>query len=568
LDSESKRQFNKNLKTLIDKSVQTLKGYLKGIICYDDSIIANREEVKYWKNRIYYIAAAFLLVLGAPLMFFGAYVFYQTGELLNAVLEASFYLISALVISSKKIGYSAKKYFIIYNLYLISIFLLITTGNQGAGMVCVVFSLVLSGCLLEKKQIAFYIHSNFLIFAIITVCLYTGSFDNFPIVNYKPVWMINSLTVQACGIVLLGLMNKINTGLERQAQRIKNMNQHDSLTGLFNRSYFEAEEKRLDSSDQLPLSIIVGDVNGLKIINDSFGHTEGDKLLITIADNLKKCIRKSDIVARISGDEFNILLPKTSNEEALKVIERINAECDEYNKNVIGDLYHISISLGTATKTISKEPLEDVQKVAEDYMYKRKLLEGRSFHSSIISSMKTALFVKSYETEQHARRLIDLTKKMGKAIGLTKQQIDELELFSTLHDIGKIGIDNQILNKPSSLSAEEWIIVRKHSEIGYRIAMSSPELMSIAYFILTHHERFDGSGYPQGLAGENIPLLSRILAVADAYDAMMEDRPYRKGIPKRMAIDEIIRNAGTQFDPKLVKIFIGIIEEMECSDHR
>jgi HD-GYP domain-containing protein (c-di-GMP phosphodiesterase class II) len=157
---------------------------------------------------------------------------------------------------------------------------------------------------------------------------------------------------------------------------------------------------------------------------------------------------------------------------------------------------------------------------------------------------------------------------MGKAIGLTKQQIDELELFSTLHDIGKIGIDNQILNKPSSLSAEEWIIVRKHSEIGYRIAMSSPELMSIAYFILTHHERFDGSGYPQGLAGENIPLLSRILAVADAYDAMMEDRPYRKGIPKRMAIDEIIRNAGTQFDPKLVKIFIGIIEEMECSDHR
>lgn len=561
MKSDQLYQFYKSLKDTTDKLLQKMKGFVKGFISDDVSFIASREEAKYWKNRIYYITAGIMLVFGGPLMFLGAYVFLRTGKPLEAGLELSFYLISVVVLSNKRLKYKIKKLYIVYALYQVSIFLLGSAGNLGAGMVCVVFTLVLSGCLLERNQIIFFIMTNILVFVLLTICLYTGWFDAFAIATYKPVWMINVLTVQTCGIILLVLMYKIYTGLERQAQKIKNLNRHDTLTGLYNRAFFEAEQKRLDKPEYLPLSIIVGDINGLKIINDSLGHAEGDKLLITIANMIKACTRSTDIVARISGDEFNILLPRTDYEEAQEIISRIHSECDSYNKNVASDLYHISISLGAATKIVEKESLDIVQKIAEDFMYKRKLLEGRSFHSSIISSMKMALFEKSYETEQHAMRLIHLTREVGRAIGLSKSQFDELELFSTLHDIGKIGIDSQILNKPSGLTDGEWVKMRKHSEIGYRIAMASPELMSIAYYILTHHEHWDGNGYPQGLAGDNIPLLSRILSLADAYDAMTEDRPYRKGMSKQSAIEEIRRNSGTQFDPKLAEIFINILSQ-------
>jgi HD-GYP domain-containing protein (c-di-GMP phosphodiesterase class II) len=175
--------------------------------------------------------------------------------------------------------------------------------------------------------------------------------------------------------------------------------------------------------------------------------------------------------------------------------------------------------------------------------------------------MKAALFAKSYETEQHASRLINLSKMVGEAIGLTRQQFDELELLSALHDIGKIGIEDHILNKPAKLSKDEWIKMKKHSEIGYRIAMSTPELMSIAYYILTHHEHWDGGGYPHGLSGERIPLLSRILSVVDSYDAMTEDRPYRRGMSIPKALEEIRNNIGSQFDPKIAKLFIELMSK-------
>jgi diguanylate cyclase (GGDEF)-like protein len=300
----------------------------------------------------------------------------------------------------------------------------------------------------------------------------------------------------------------------------------------------------------------VGDLNGLKLINDAFGHEEGDKLLIEVANMLKMCCRSDDITARIGGDEFCILLPQTDSQKAQSIVERIKKTSEEYMNSTRRETYHASIALGYATKQKIEEPIDKVFRIAEEYMYRRKLLEYKSIHSSIISSIKTTMFEKSYETEAHAERLAELSKKLGEAIGLDDKEITELELLSTLHDIGKISIDDSILSKSGKLTEKEWFEIKKHPEVGYRITQASPELKNISEYILSHHERWDGNGYPQGLSGDNIPLLSRILAVVDSYDAMTQDRVYRKAMTKKDAIEEIRKNAGTQFDPEIAVIFI------------
>lgn len=349
------------------------------------------------------------------------------------------------------------------------------------------------------------------------------------------------------------------TEKKEKEEKINYLNYHDVLTGLHNRTYFEEQVRHFQ--DKLPLSVIVGDINGLKIINDSLGHAGGDKLLVILADILKCIRRKNDIIARTGGDEFAILLPHTNCEETQSIIECIYAKCKEYENEINKDLLFLSISLGAATKTEEYESFDCIIKKAEDNMYRRKLLEHKSFHNSIISSIRTTLFEKSHETEEHAARLIALSLKLGKSLGLKEEQLSELALLSTLHDIGKISIDDKILTKTGKLTEKEWDEIKKHPAIGYRIAMASPELAHISDYILCHHERWDGNGYPQGISGENIPLLSRILSVIDAYDAMTNDRSYRKGMSVEDAIIEIEKNAGTQFDPDIAELFIKIIKE-------
>ena len=237
--------------------------------------------------------------------------------------------------------------------------------------------------------------------------------------------------------------------------------------------------------------------------------------------------------------------------------------CEGNIKNVESETYFTNISLGHATKTSEDESIDRVIKNAEDFMYKRKLLAHKSMHSTIISSMKATMFEKNQGTEEHAERLIRLTRMVGKKLGLNEDKQGELELLSTMHDIGKIGISDSIINKPGKLTKEEWVQMKKHPEIGYRIAMSTKELASIAEYIHCHHERWDGMGYPQGLKDEEIPLLSRIVSVVDSYDAMTQDRPYRKALSKEMAFAEIEDNAGTQFDPDVAKIFLDIISDSD-----
>ena len=338
---------------------------------------------------------------------------------------------------------------------------------------------------------------------------------------------------------------------------------HDYLTGLYNRRYFEQELKRIDTRSMLPISIIVGDFNGLKLINDAFGHLSGDKLIADTAKTILNCCRDSDILARTGGDEFTLLMPKTNSDAADNILKAIQSACEKYNSAVPDEAFRINVALGFATKDAIDQPLDMVMKIAEKYMYQRKLLEHKSIHSGVIASIKATLFEKNEETEEHCERLVTLSRMIGATLNLSQKEMDELELLSTLHDLGKVGIAEQILNKPGEPDIDEWFEIKKHPQIGYRIANASPELAPIAEYILCHHERWDGAGYPQGLSGEQIPLLSRIIAVVDAYDAMTQDRPYRKKMTVNAAIDEIKGNAGKQFDPVIAKIFVDNISILE-----
>lgn len=348
---------------------------------------------------------------------------------------------------------------------------------------------------------------------------------------------------------------------KRREEEILYLSYHDVLTGLYNRTFFEEEIKRLDTKRQLPLSIIMGDVNGLKLTNDVFGHIAGDELLRKVGDILKGAARSEDIIARWGGDEFIILLPETDSGGAQALVERINQQflLDDNQRFMQG--FSPSISLGFAVKSEEAQDIYEILKIAESNMYKRKMLSKESIYSSVITSMKTALYEKSNETEDHTNRLYDYCKVISKHYDMSKDELNELEILCMLHDIGKIGIDDNILKKPGKLTDEEWVEMKKHPEIGFRIAQATPELAKVALFILYHHEKFDGTGYPKGLKSYEIPLINRILSVADAFDAMTHDRTYRKALTLDNAIKELDENKGKQFDPYVVQIFLEEIKK-------
>ncbi|MEW6622140.1 MAG: PAS domain S-box protein [Bacillota bacterium] len=346
------------------------------------------------------------------------------------------------------------------------------------------------------------------------------------------------------------------TERKQAEEKIRYMSFHDSLTGLYNRRFLEEEMRRLDTARQLPIGIIMVDLNGLKLVNDTYGHSVGDELLKTAAEILKKSCRREDIVARWGGDEFVILLPQTAEEKARTICKRIK---ENAGKAYIEDV-PVSFALGVAVKESAGKSLADTLRTAEEDMYKQKLAESRSIRGAVLNALLKALEAKSYETEEHTRRMQEVALKMGEKLGLPDSEMNRLKLTITLHDIGKINISEEILTKKGPLTAEEWEIMKKHPETGYRITRATEEFAHVAEEILAHHERWDGSGYPLGLKGKEIPLLARITAIADTYEVMQSGRPYKKALSQSEIVAEFKRCAGTQFDPELVEIFLSLLE--------
>lgn len=577
------KSMNQIIKQKIAEAMGFIKKLFKNLKMQTANIKNNSDgyrDLNYLKNHLFYDITFYFIVLGPVLFFYGAYLFYEEGKYVVAAIEFSLYFLSVIVLVNRKTNVRIKKLFFLLIGYFASVLVLIVAGPMGAGMVCVAVVLVLSGSLLDKNWIMKFIAFNLFAFFVITILLIRGFFDEFAIADYGSRWLIVAITSQVLGIGLLYIIQMIYDGLEKQAQIIarskenleaseqqyRYLSYHDHLTGLYNRLFWEEEQKRIDNSEQLPISIIIGDINGVKLMNDAFGHKAGDRIIIETAQIMKNCCREGEIVARTGGDEFSILMLKTPREIALKRMEEIKKAFKMHNRRILNEAFHINVALGSGTKEEPHGDLKETIKKAELYMNQRKLLEQRSSHSAIISSIKATMYEKSHETEEHSERLAALSRMVGEALHLSQIELDNLELLATLHDIGKVGIDDRILAKPGKLTDEEWIEMKKHPEIGYRIAVASPELVSISEYILSHHEHWDGSGYPKGLAGEEIPLLSRIIAVADAYDAMTENRVYQKATNRERALAEIEKNAGSQFDPEIVELFVRIMKETAAID--
>lgn len=352
-------------------------------------------------------------------------------------------------------------------------------------------------------------------------------------------------------IEIVGVSRNIEE--RKKAEReVLYLSYHDQLTGLFNRRYYEEELHRINFRRNMPITLVISDVNGLKLTNDAFGHLVGDELLRTFTFILNRNLRTEDVAARIGGDEFVLLLPGADSAEAESLIRRIREDIQNSNP----DQAILSVSFGWATKETVEEDFAELFIQAEDNMYHTKLIESMNMKNETIRLAMKKLYKKNIMEQRHAEQVGRLCREIGKAMNLSNEELRDLELLGRMHDIGKIGVQEGILNKMNKLSETEWLEVRRHPEIGYQILRSADEYVQIAEAVLYHQERVDGKGYPRGLKQNEIPLHARILAVAEAYDAMVGGGLHKDPSKENDAAKELAANAGTQFDREIVRIFI------------
>jgi len=339
---------------------------------------------------------------------------------------------------------------------------------------------------------------------------------------------------------------------KQKEEEIIYLSYHDYLTGIYNRRFYEDALIRLDTPENLPLTLIMGDVNGLKLINDSFGHLMGDKLIQKVAKTLTKGCRDEDIVVRLGGDEFVVILPRTDVFEAVEITERLKSLT---SKEKIG-VFDISLSLGFETKENEEEDIQEIFTRAEDYMYRHKQYESASTRSKTIDLILNTLYEKSPQEMLHSKKVSELCAAIAEKMHFTQEEVKQMGFAGLMHDIGKMVIDEKIINKPEKLNPEEWKEMQRHSEIGFRILSSVSEFSEIATYILQHHERWNGGGFPKGLRGEEIIMQARMISIAEVYAELTTARAYRHVLSEEDAIAEIKRCSGTQFDPDVTRVFI------------
>jgi len=338
----------------------------------------------------------------------------------------------------------------------------------------------------------------------------------------------------------------------REAQyrhKIQYLSYRDELTGLYNRRFAEEEIHRLDDDRRLPLSVVSIDINSLKLANDTLGHSFGDSLIQKTAEVITKISRKGDLVARVGGDEFLMVLPQTDAEQCREIVARYQEHKDHL---VINDL-PFTLSLGSATKLVPQDNIYSIIKEADRRMYANK---GREDRKILVENLLKFLFRKSSIEEAHAQSVSALAERFGRALGLSLNDQEILKTAGLMHDIGKVSLDLDILSRESMVHPQDFDDIRRHSEVGYHILSSTNVFADIAPLIYAHHERVDGTGYPRQLRGDQIPYLARILSICDSYAEMLVKRPYKSALSVQRAIKELENQAGKQFDSQLVHAFI------------
>lgn len=332
----------------------------------------------------------------------------------------------------------------------------------------------------------------------------------------------------------------------------------DLLTGFLAMHTFERLCAGTDIDEVYPVPVAVFDINRLSEINQTYGEHVGDLCIQKLALSIRKYCPDWAWFARINDANLLVAAPHTTYEDMRECVEQVTADCLANGPKGI----RLGVQFAISVSDQNQRSIQQAAQIALSSMRARKLMDQGSAHSSLLDSLAQTLMEADGTTEAHVERTKTMGELLGKRLQFTDSQMSDLSLLCLLHDIGKLGIPTEILNKPEKLNGWEWEVMKSHVEKGYRIAKASAELSDIAEYIRYHHERWDGKGYPDGLKQEQTPLLSRVIAIVDAYDAMTNDRPYHKAISEEAARAEIARCAGTQFDPYLASEFLQMLDEL------